>query len=360
MDPDHQIARQVGLLPKLEELEYAERFYAVFAIILGVSAALLYAASVLFAANNFTKFSAIVAACAAVFSAIEQAIKRIIVPRLLSKARTLLADGSDDPRLDLVYKFLGAKKRDMLSEGFRSIPQRRTESSPDTTLEVMGRGYFKDGASSIAEEYAVLYRDNVIAISRVVAIDGDSIWQPGSDYAFEGGPDHGGVWGEVVRTMSGLHLSATPLPSLEVVCLGLQSSTESPEVDSTQSTSLSLSRAQKLVNTMANRSLSWSERPDVKVLGLNLGRARTVKPFGTEAERRQRSGIIVFLTRDLAYELVLPFATAIRSIVGVSTINGTILDDYEFASALSDRLVKPTFNNHTGVFGTRYLSPYAD
>lgn len=341
MDPEHEIARRAGLHRELDDLRYSALFFGMAVKILAVVSTSLFVAGTALKSDTWLILAAGVAALAAIFALLEYRTSRVQIPNILSEAKRRLVD-SDDPKEVLLQSFHGAERDRMLDEGFRDIPRSRAARSQRPKIEVMGRGFYKGNVTATAEEFAVLYQNKVIAMSRVIAIDGNAVWLKGSDQAFEGGPSHGGVWGEVVRAMAAHDLGSETQGSFEIVCLGLQSSTELPMEPLDESTSLSRNRAQRLVNTMANRSLTWTEQPNVRVLGFYLGKALTTQKAESELERRQRSGIIILLTRSYAYEAVLSFVDAIGEVMGVTHVNGTNLSDYQYSDNISARILTAT------------------
>lgn len=341
MNPELELARKAGRLSELEcynQLYLESKFYVG---VLSLIFVLVLAIGTFSGSENAQKFAAMIAVLNALFVLSGIYAKFRGVPRILRECERRLSEAESNGSLEatLIRTYLGVTKKKMLDEGFRTIKRSKkaVHRNPDT--EVLGRGYYQQDATASAEEFAVLLHGTTIAMSRVIAIDADAIWEPGQNNRFEGGSIAGHIFGAVARSRVGSQMGEGEGPPLEVVCVGLQSSTEPSDFKPHWESSLSSTRARNLVNAMSSKSLTWHGSHNLRIIGLDLGKSLVEKSFGGEPERRQRSGVIVFLTRDLSYERVFSFDSAVGEILSVSAINGTMLSAYEHSHDLRDRII---------------------
>lgn len=341
MNPEYEIARKAGLLPELEfyyKLYSESKFYVG---ILTFIAALVFACGVLFSISNATQFGALITLVNSMFGILAVYAKYRGIPRTLEKCEKRLKQAEDGGSQEaaLIRNYLGSAQKKMFDEGFRPIKRSKKAVQNNRDIEVLGRGYYQEDATATAEEFAVLLHGVTIAMSRVIAIDADAVWEPGQTNRFEGGAIPGQIFSSIARSRVESQMAEGEGPPLEVVCIGLQSSTEPSDYEPQWASSLSSSRARVLVEAMSSKSWIWHGSYNLRILGLDLGKSLVRKSFGSEPERRQRSAVFVFLTRDLSFERVLSFDSAIIEILGVSAINGTVLGTYEHSNDLGGHTI---------------------
>jgi hypothetical protein len=341
MNPEYEIARKAGFLP---ELEFHYQLYLECKYYVGILtflAALAYAVGPLFAVEHAPAYAAVIAVPNALFVLLGIHTKYRSIPNVMKKCERQLrsAEDSGSEEATLIRAYLGAGKKKMFDEGFRTIRRSKKAVQRNPEIEVLGRGYYQEDATATSEEFAVLLHGVTIAMSRVIAIDAEAVWEAGRSDLLEGGAIAGQIFGAIARSRVESQMSEDDGPPLEVVCIGLQSSTEPSDYQPQWDSSLSSVRASRLVDEMTSKSWVWHGSYNLRIVGIDLGKCLVGKSFGSEPERRQRSAVIAFLTRDLSYERVLSFNSAIGEIMGVSAINGTILGNYDHSHDLAGHTI---------------------
>jgi hypothetical protein len=123
---------------------------------------------------------------------------------------------------------------------------------------------------------------------------------------------------------------------IDIVGVGLESSHGGDDEDARRK--LSVSRGRKLISASEQTIEVPFDSTQVNYRVLGLGRALTTAEKGSDAERRQRSVLVLALARKSHDEIMFPVEDAIEILITDFDLGSPELADYEYACVAKERL----------------------